>query len=560
MDNNRIMEYRVLDQNLAKCDDWLNGGGESETELFIPTIDERDAAERLLSVLTKELEGLPVTNSISVLLKSHFEDFLDALKSDLTTRYEKPSESIRGFQWLFERSLKQDCRSDDVKAKRMIKKLSHTAEMFKAIESWLDSVNPLSLLEAKEACQVNISAFARFSKEIKDDMPDLSDSTILKLQSAFKDFSDQNEAMQDVLEQRLKAKALPDQTTDDSILRLEPEVYADHLLSTHGVLLEELLNWHEEEIEKTRDNVFSIASKLKVPEASREMSMANVNDILLKYAGPADSPEEMLRLGNEYIKRTGAACRDYVWLPEEECTVVKISESIKDSYPWGGYGGGCPLRRPLKGEMFLNNYNFKAVTNGWIKMNTVHEAYPGHHVQFVRNIVDPIPETLKRGSRYTPIFEGTPHRSEELFEFVFPEDPFYPLFVAYRRHHTAVRIKADLMLRYYGNPIKEVVQLYCDELDFDRVTARGQVRAQEYMLGYFTCYYYGYKMLTQWEHEYGFDKKEYTELLFSAARMSMSNFKRFLDLSEADRQSFLKDFASLNQFNEDYSEKPIKLD
>ncbi len=560
MDKKLNLEYRTLDKNLAEFDDWLNGGGESETELFIPTDDRRHAAELQLSNLSEKLENIPATNAASALLKSHFGDFLGALKSDLQTKYENPSVHIGSFMWLFERTLKQDCRSDDVKAKKMLDKLSHTAEMFSAIGSWLDSVEPLYLLEAGKACRANIEAFNRFGREIKEDMPDLADCTVSQLQTAFRDFSRQNESMLAELEQRLKAAALPDQTTDDSILQLDPDVYADHLLSQHGVLLDELLNWHEEEIEKTRHNVFDIAAKLKVPEASKAMSMSNVNDILLKYAGPADSPEEMIKLGNEYIKRTSAACRDYVWLPEESCTVVTISESIKDSYPWGGYGGGCSRRRPLKGEMFLNNFNYKAVTNGWIKMNTVHEAYPGHHVQFVRNIVDPIPETLKRGARYTPIFEGTPHRSEELFEFVFPEDPFYPLFVAYRRHHTAVRIKADLMLRYFGNPVKDIVQLYCDELDFDRVTARGQVRAQENMLGYFTCYYYGYKMLTQWEHEYGFDKKEYTELLFSAARMSMSNFKNFLDLPENERQSFLKDFASLNQFNEDYSEKPIKMD
>jgi hypothetical protein len=191
-------------------------------------------------------------------------------------------------------------------------------------------------------------------------------------------------------------------------------------------------------------------------------------------------------------------------------------------------------------------------------MNTVHEAYPGHHVQFVRTTVDPIPETLKRGAKHTPITEGTPHRSEQLFEFVFPEDPFYPLFVAYRRHHTAVRIKVDLMLRYFGNPIRDAVQVYMDELDFDHDTARGQVKAQEDMLGYFTCYYYGYKMIAQWEREYNFTPKEYTELLFSAGRMSLENFKRFLDLTPEERHSLTHDFASLIQFNADGTEKPIR--
>lgn len=132
-------------------------------------------------------------------------------------------------------------------------------------------------------------------------------------------------------------------------------------------------------------------------------------------------------------------------------------------------------------------------------MNTIHEAYPGHHVQFVRAELDPIPETVKIGAKSVPITEGTAHRSERVFEFVFSEYQFCPLFVAYRRHHTWVRIKADLLIRYFGRPIGDAVQLYVDGLGFDRDTARDQVKAQEGQQGYFTTYYYGMKKLCDWE-------------------------------------------------------------
>ena len=56
----------------------------------------------------------------------------------------------------------------------------------------------------------------------------------------------QNQTMQTELELRLKQIALPEQTTEDSILKLDSEVYAAHLLSQHGVILSELLDWHEE--------------------------------------------------------------------------------------------------------------------------------------------------------------------------------------------------------------------------------------------------------------------------------------------------------------------------
>jgi len=556
MKRDLIQDYRKLDFQLAAIADMLNGEEAFEADLFIPDQEYRLAVESQIASAQARLDNLESPDSVSTLLKSHFSDYLAAQASDLQARYENPAIQIGSFRELFEFLLTKDSREDRVKAELMIGKLSRTADMFRAMDSWLTAVKPIYLLEAREACRANIEVFTRLLGQLKIYLPDLPDNIYDRLQSAFRTFVMQNQTMQAELELRLKQIALSEQTTEDSILKLDPEVYAAHLLSQHGVILSELLDWHEEEIAKTRQSVLTIASQLRIPEAAAANSMADVNAILLKYAGPAASAAEMLQRGNEYIKRTAAACKDFVRLPEESCVVVNISESLKDSYPWGGYGGGCRRRRPLQGEMFLNGYNYRAVTDGWIKINTVHEAYPGHHVQFVRNIVDPIPETLKRGARYTPILEGVPHRSEELFTFVFPEDPFYPLFVAYRRHHTAVRIKADLMLRYFGHPIKDVVQLYCSELDFDWNTARGQVRAQEYMLGYFTCYYYGFKLIDRWEQEYGFDRKEYTELLFSAARMSMCNFKRFLDLTEAERRSLLNDYASLYQFADDYSEKP----
>ena len=44
------------------------------------------------------------------------------------------------------------------------------------------------------------------------------------------------------------------------------------------------------------------------------------------------------------------------------------------------------------GEVFLNDHNYKAITDGWIKMNAVHRCCPGHHVQWVRSVLDPLPE------------------------------------------------------------------------------------------------------------------------------------------------------------------------
>jgi hypothetical protein len=196
----------------------------------------------------------------------------------------------------------------------------------------------------------------------------------------------------------------------------------------------------------------------------------------------------------------------------------------------------------------LNDDNYRAITDGWLKINCCHEVHPGHYTQWIRMLLDPLPETLRRGAKHTCLTEAMCLRTEKLFEPVFGEDPFYPLFTAYRRHHCTVRIVADILCQVEGKSLGEIVDLYKTELGFDDVTTRKLIQTHYGGGGYFTTYYYGYKKIAEWEEKYGFDKKEYTEMLFSAGRMSLENFERYLKLSEADRFSLTHEFASLIHF------------
>ena len=76
--------------------------------------------------------------------------------------------------------------------------------------------------------------------------------------------------------------------------------------------------------EKTRAEVFEIAGKLDLPEPAPD-TMEEVNDILFKYEGPCDTPEEMLARANEYLKRTRALAHEYVRLPEDEECICPVS-------------------------------------------------------------------------------------------------------------------------------------------------------------------------------------------------------------------------------------------
>ena len=340
----------------------------------------------------------------------------------------------------------------------------------------------------------------------------------------------------------------PGETSDADCIRFEEPYYRKLLRDTLGVDLDELLSWHEEEVDKTREECFEIASHLpfvqKLPH-----TMEEVDSILKKNSCTYSCAEEMFQKAQDYVNITRSVAHQFISMPEDEsCCVIPIAKRKERDYPWGAYEAGCTRRRPLRGDMVLNKANYANITDGWLKMTSIHECYPGHHVQFVRQTLDTIPATQKIYVMGTPLKEGTAHRSEQVFSFIYEDDPLYPLFVAYRKHHTATRIKADLWLRYFGKPIGEVVRLYMDELGIDPISSRAQVRSQESMQAFYTSYYYGLKKLNELERKSGLSQLEFTKRLFDVGDMSLECFAQYLQLNQLDRQRYLKEFGSIYQF------------
>ena len=535
--------YRDLDAAAARFADKMRSSRDYERTLFIPEASKQASLHREQEELLAQIDALATPDAVYSIIKAQMHNFLGGQRNGIDAAFERPSRFIGSFTQNIGYLARKDSRPAEERAAILMERLAQAEEVWRGVETWLPEAKAVYLQEALDSCQI---LERTLTKDIERMAEGFEEGQVLPLQQAVRGLVAISKTWAEQLQTLLEAKGIPAKgmTPDSECIPFEEGYYRNLLTNELGVDLDQLLSWYEAEVEKTRAEVFAIAGRLGISDPIATMSQ--INDVLLKYAGPKSSPEEMFRYGKEYLARAKAGCRDYVWLPDDEtCIVLPVPEQIKFSYPWGGYGGGCPRRRPLVGEYFINDFNYTAVTDGWLKMMAIHESYPGHHVQFIRGTLDSLPETVKMGSRSVPITEGTAHRSERVFEFVFAEDPYYPLFVAYRRHHTSVRIKVELTLRYFGRPISEGVQIYMDELGFDRNTARGQVRAQETMQGYFNCYYYGMKRIADLERSFAFDTKEFTELLFSAGRISLDLFEQYLQLSPEDRERYHSEFKSL---------------
>ena len=538
------LQYRELDRECAMLSYRLNSPNRFVPRLFVP--DEASVAQARADrqALCLRLEALEAPDAVYELIKRHLADFLDSLEYAIDDAGKNPLRAYLGFPYSFQHVVRCD-RSPDETRCRSLRKL---------VEQ-LEENRERTLALAKAGGESAVSGLLRTERAVDGDRK--------RLREFFPSFSvSQLEQTEETLERcrallggmadSLSGGEVPSREPPEDDLsitvKMDPEDYRTLLGKKLGVSLDELLAWHQEEIEKTRREVFRIARKLDIPEnwEGGVRTMEGIKDILFRYEGPCGTPEEMFRRSEEYLKRTRAIAHEYVRLPEyEQCRCVPLPDCYKDSYPWGGYEGGDFRYKPYRGQMFLNQHNYQNITDGWIKLNALHEAYPGHHVQYVRTAMAETPETVKLGAKLIPLLEGTCLRTERAFQFLFAEDPFFPLFVAYRRHHGSVRIRVDLMLFYEGASLEEAVKVYQEELGFDHVTARAQVQAHQNMPGYFTCYYYGMRKLCAWEEELGFTKWDYTELLFSAGYIGIDTFGQLLRLTAEERERYFHAFPSL---------------
>jgi len=549
-DRKIIYKYRLLDRDLADLGWRVRSRGPREKELWPLTQSQLAAFEAEITALEQRLDGFTETDPVLALLQHHFRQVIDSLRHLLEQSFTRPGLHIQEMlEYTVDFLTSVDQRPDQVRAETVAARLQQLPMLWESIAPRLEDTSTLYLNELYEQCLMRRRAMdaewddilqVRFAK-LRPDYRAALEGEMRELCRLLDQWMAQVAA---ILTARGEEKQ-PSTDDDDYTVALDKDYYRRLLLREFDIDLDDMLTWYEDAVEQTRQEMLDIAAALPI-DGPKPRTPGDVMAILDKYAGPCETPEQMMETAKLYIKRARAVCQQVIPMPPEYCRVVSTPESCKGTMPWGGYESMSPFSETMEANYFVNMDNYLAISDGWLKMMALHEAYPGHHVQFVRGYSDPLPRTLRMElSRGHTMLEGTCVRSERAFEFVFAEDPFFPLFVAYRRHHTSVRIKVDLTLRILGKPISEAVRIFMDELGFDKHTARMQVRQMEERQGYFTCYYYGMRKLEQWHRESGLDNLSYTRLLFSLGHCSLSTFHRFLQLCDADKTALLHDFSPL---------------
>lgn len=192
-------------------------------------------------------------------------------------------------------------------------------------------------------------------------------------------------------------------------------------------------------------------------------------------------------------------------IPEgEKLKVVETPHYLRPVIPFAAYFSPAPFEKekigiyivtpPTKPE-HMRRHNYYSISN-----TSVHEAYPGHHLQLswaatVKNLVRII-------SVQTEFIEGWAHYCEDLMkEYGFDdtlEHKFVQLLDSIWR---AVRIIVDVKLSVGMMTFNEAVDFLVKEAKMDREAALAEVRRYTYTPGYQLSYLLGKHLLHELRNE-----------------------------------------------------------
>ncbi len=495
------------------------GTGEYEGEIFLPTEPNLQRMEDRLESLLQRIRDVEPTNALERITLVHIANTADVLSFRVADDRAFPFRYLANLAGSINPLLTMDERSPEVRGTVLADRLSRAENLLAVVNSQCPEMDQ----SARDMVREHLDSLEGILAGLPERTELLADSV---------------RELPRIITRARTAVEEARQHYDDLLPPThprEPLPYEERLRRVWGIKLEELLEWHEEEIDSCVDTFRRIAAGI---DPNRDP-----HEILETDLPSCDRPEDMFPLMEDFVARAREASLSYISLPPgEACAVHPVPEQLKDSYPWGGYSGPDPLQESLRGAVFLNDHNYRAVTLGWMEMMAIHECYPGHHAQRVKTAASDLPKSFKLShlmNRSGPLNEGIAHRSEPLLQHIFPERAF-PLFVAYRRLHTAVRIRADLLLHHYGRPVEEAMHLYEKYMEFSPQAARGQVHFQDLWPGYMTIYYYGQKYLDEMQGRLGWDDPTFTETIFSIGYSGLEVLEEVAKMPPAERRAIVE--------------------
>ena len=331
---------------------------------------------------------------------------------------------------------------------------------------------PASFMEiAGGSCYGGMTFISNLVSSLSKEMPSYSEELHRKKDSILRAFEDYKKFLSEDLSRRATGNYATGKELFDELL------YEDYMLDYGS---EEVLEAGWEIFRNTQKELEKLAPRIDKNKTWKELySLVRLNH------PPAHKVVDTYR---EYMEKAKNFVleKDLVDLPPDETIEVKETpEFLRLIMPTAAYNPPAvkdkikrgrfmvtPVdtsRKPEEVEAHLSDHNMAGIIT-----TTLHEAYPGHHLQMTFAALHP---RLMRRYVFTPILaEGWALYCEQFMkDYGYLEEPLVELSWLRRVLWRSLRVIIDVSLHTKGMTVDEAIELMVKELLFSEGSARGEV-------------------------------------------------------------------------------------
>jgi len=180
---------------------------------------------------------------------------------------------------------------------------------------------------------------------------------------------------------------------------------------------------------------------------------------------------------------------DIVGIPDETLAIRETPAFMRTTTPFAAYDMPAPLDESRLGNFFVTPDPEAHILSD-IPGTTWHEAYPGHHLQFV--YAKDNPSLVRRLNESPLLSEGWGFYCEELaHETGYYDDPRERLMQLNWRLQREARVMLDCSIHAFGMSYEDAVAFLTDQVGLSRGTAEASVNAYTRQPTYFSSYMLG---------------------------------------------------------------------
>jgi uncharacterized protein (DUF885 family) len=308
----------------------------------------------------------------------------------------------------------------------------------------------------------------------------------------------------------------------------------DHLLELrHLWKREEILAFGEKMLEEEKKKLITLCKKI---DPTKEWQ--DVVDAI-----KSESPESFEEALKYYRKETQRArefvCdQDILTLPgNEELKIIETPEYLRNVIPFAALFSSAKfdakqqsiyIVTPYEEKEMLKEHSYHSIIN-----TSVHEAYPGHHVQLTcANTHDSYVRLLSRGTEFV---EGWAHYCKEMMrEKGFSQDPKVDVIRTMDIIWRACRILVDINLSCGEMGFDEAVQFLVENTGMKKNAVVAEVKRYTQTPSYALSYLLGKHMIKELKKEYrkkrgdAFSEKEFHDVMLYAGSLPIAYQREIL--------------------------------